>query len=174
MTAATGPRTPEGKAISSQNALKHGFRAATAYIPPGMEDDFNQMREDYTAAFLTPKSTPAEHIVFNNLLKDAWNIYRVELLIATINGEQPDDPMNKWDFDKLDRTLNRTKASYRTNMKQLQTIQSTQLVQQFLPPEILEGKTVAPLMNFQQVVNLTKRTHSALAATQQTDPMHAV
>jgi len=164
-SASTGPRTPEGKATSSKNATKHGFRAATAFIPKGMEEDYKTMHDRYESAFLRPNAPEAQVIVFEDLLKDAWNIYRIEILIATINNEQPDDPMNKWDFDKLHRNLMRAKASYRTNLKLLQALQTTQLLTEMLPAEIIEGKTISGLIDFQQVLNLTKRTTKALSQT---------
>jgi len=163
--ASTGPRTPEGKATSSKNATKHGFRAATAFIPKGMEQDYKEMHDRYESAFLLPNATEAQVIIFEDFLKDAWNVYRIEILIANINGQQPDDPMNKWDFDKLHRNLMRAKASYRTNLKLLQALQTTQLLQEMLPPEILAGKTVSGLINFQQVLTLTKRTTQTFGHT---------
>jgi len=161
-SASTGPRTPEGKATSSQNALKHGFRAATVFIPKGMEQDYKDFHDRYEAAFLLPNATPAQIIIFEDLLKDAWNTHRIEILIATINDEQPDDPMNQWDFNKLHRNLLRSKSSYNRNLKLLQAIQTTQLLQEILPAEITAGKTISGLINFQQVLNLTKRTTRAL------------
>ena len=40
---ATGPRTPEGKAIASQNSLKHGLTARQVVIPGESQEDFDNL-----------------------------------------------------------------------------------------------------------------------------------
>jgi hypothetical protein len=39
----TGPRTPEGKTRSSQNASKHGLTARQVVIAPGEQEEFHQL-----------------------------------------------------------------------------------------------------------------------------------
>lgn len=41
----TGPRTAEGRAIASQNAIKHGLRAETTVIAGENAEEFNQFRQ---------------------------------------------------------------------------------------------------------------------------------
>jgi hypothetical protein len=41
----TGPRTAEGKAIASQNAVKHGLRAENTVIPGENPEEFDQFRQ---------------------------------------------------------------------------------------------------------------------------------
>jgi hypothetical protein len=148
------------------NAITNGFRASAAFVPKGMEPDFLRIRTDYTEAYLTPGAKIAEILIFEDLLKDAWNIFRIEVLIATLGEEQPNDPMNHWDFDKLDRTLTRTKTSFRHNLKRLADIQNTTLLLTFLPEEITK-RTIPALANFRltiKTVSLTKRTVQATPA----------
>ena len=45
----TGPRTSEGKAVSSRNALKHGLTATQVVIPGENQADFDQLLADLTA-----------------------------------------------------------------------------------------------------------------------------
>ena len=40
----TGPKTPEGKAIVSQNALKHGLTAQNACVTDEDQDEFDATR----------------------------------------------------------------------------------------------------------------------------------
>jgi len=157
----TGPVTPEGKAISSMNALRHGFRSSILLVPSGLEEDFERLQSDYREAFLTPNASKAETILFENFFRDAWNIFRIETLIATLGQEQPADPMNEWDFNKLHRHLLRTKSSYNTSFKRLKDLQNTVLLLTFLPEEITK-RTIPAIANFREMLNLTKRTTETL------------
>src|ERR1700738_4428234 len=44
-----GPRTPEGKAASSRNSLKHGLTATQVVIPGENQADFDQLLADLAA-----------------------------------------------------------------------------------------------------------------------------
>jgi len=47
----TGPKTPAGKAKSSQNALTHGIYAAIPLLPGENQDKLSQLADDINAAF---------------------------------------------------------------------------------------------------------------------------
>ncbi|HEV3332899.1 MAG TPA: hypothetical protein VG096_18055 [Bryobacteraceae bacterium] len=53
----TGPRTPEGKAVSSQNALKSGLDADSQFVIGESGDEFAAFQHEYTTRFqpLTPE-----------------------------------------------------------------------------------------------------------------------
>ncbi len=42
----TGPKTPEGKAAVSMNALRHGLRARTVVLPGENREEFTQLCDD--------------------------------------------------------------------------------------------------------------------------------
>ena len=77
LTNFSGPNTPEGKAISSMNALKHGFSSKKFIVMPGQEDDFKKLQSDLIAE-VRPEGV-LETTLFQQLLRDAWTMHRVEL-----------------------------------------------------------------------------------------------
>jgi len=163
-TRSTGPKTPEGKARSAMNALKHGFRSTRVQVPPGMEEDFTEMRDRYRQAFLPHKPSPSEEIIFESFLKDAWNIFRLENHMERPMGEvRENDALNRYTTQQYITMLARLKASYNRNLKLLQTIQTNQLLQKTLP-EPIDPQTLPPLAIVSQIVALTKRTGKDLAA----------
>ncbi len=46
-TSATGPTTPEGKAISARNSLRHGLRARAIVLPDESQDDWESFEQAY-------------------------------------------------------------------------------------------------------------------------------
>jgi hypothetical protein len=72
----TGPRTEEGKAVASQNAVKHGLMARRDVI--GSEDpaEFDRHRE-LMLAELDP-SGPIEHILAERIVSLSWRLKRAE------------------------------------------------------------------------------------------------
>lgn len=47
----TGPRTPDGKARASRNAVRHGLASSLTNMPEGVAADFKEILEDYTTEF---------------------------------------------------------------------------------------------------------------------------
>ena len=72
LTNFTGPNTLEGKAISSMNALKHGFSSKKFIVMPGQEDDFKKLQADLIAE-VRPEGA-FETTLFHQLLRDAWTL----------------------------------------------------------------------------------------------------
>jgi len=90
LTNFTGPNTPEGKARSSMNALKHGFSSKNFIVMPGQEDDFKKLQSDLTAE-VRPEGA-LELNLFSQLLRDAWTLHRIELREAEM-AESGRDPL---------------------------------------------------------------------------------
>jgi hypothetical protein len=132
----TGPRTPEGKAASSMNALQSGIHAESSVIPG----------EDAAAlAALTERlyqdcqpQTEIESILVDNIIRASWRLRRfdridAELLIHAIedtNYPSPNGPVGKA-FDntsstqsRLQRRINDTSRLQREAIKDLQLIQA--------------------------------------------------
>ena len=82
----TGPRTPEGKAISSKNALKHGFTSRDLIIPDHLQDDFEQLQSRLLAELRI--ITELQNQAFRQYLRASWNLYRLDLEEARLFNEK--------------------------------------------------------------------------------------
>jgi hypothetical protein len=66
----TGPRTPEGKAASRFNALKHGLDAASILLPGEDPDAYARMVADYTAQF--QPASPLQEAHLATIIHSDW------------------------------------------------------------------------------------------------------
>jgi hypothetical protein len=71
----TGPRTPQGKAVSSQNALKSGLDAESQFVTGEDRTDFAQLQHEYIARF--QPLTPEERFQVDTLLRSEWILRRL-------------------------------------------------------------------------------------------------
>ena len=72
----TGPRTPEGKAASSQNNKSHGFCSADPVLPHEDREEFNALLEACKSEW-APATTHQEFLV-SQLAGARWKLDRVE------------------------------------------------------------------------------------------------
>lgn len=71
----TGPKTPEGKAVASKNAIKHGLRARHTVIDGESWIEFNEFRNELIR-HLTPVGFP-EQLLADRLIAAFWRLRRV-------------------------------------------------------------------------------------------------
>jgi hypothetical protein len=71
----TGPKTEEGKAQSSMNALRHGLTAAQAVLPHENEDDYEKLRDGMLESY-APEN-PAELAIVEELVNANWRLLRL-------------------------------------------------------------------------------------------------
>jgi hypothetical protein len=71
----TGPRSTEGKAIVSQNSVKHGLTSTRDTISSESQADFDSYREDFLAE-LDPVS-PMESMLAERIVNLSWRLKRV-------------------------------------------------------------------------------------------------
>jgi hypothetical protein len=74
----TGPKTPEGKARVSRNALRHGLTAEVAIIEGEDENEFNQFQADFYD-HLQPHGPVEAHLV-QEVATAAWRLRRIHIL----------------------------------------------------------------------------------------------
>ncbi|HUI81711.1 MAG TPA: hypothetical protein VLY24_27495 [Bryobacteraceae bacterium] len=71
----TGPRTPEGKAVSAQNALKSGLDAESQFVVGEDRNEFAELQHEYFARF--QPITPEERFQVDTLLRNEWILRRL-------------------------------------------------------------------------------------------------
>jgi len=74
----TGPQTPQGKAVVSQNALKHGLSARHDVITTESQADFD-LHRDALLAELDPL-TPMESILADRIVSLSWRLKRADVI----------------------------------------------------------------------------------------------
>jgi hypothetical protein len=157
----TGPSTPEGKARSSQNALRHGLTARHLVVREDQRPEFELLRQSLLDE-LDPQGA-IETFTFHQLLHAAWNLQRFRALEADlmVNGLDPvlDDSAAKT-LDRLYRYAARAERSYYKALNELRTLQTNRALRQVKLDEE-EEKVVPAIVS---INDLTKQTHSEVQA----------
>ena len=93
----TGPRTPQGKAAISQNAIKHGLTAARVVITSESQAEF-RLHRDQILDELAPVS-PMESMLAERIVTLSWRLKRVcriqNQTIDVMNAPKTLDPLAK-------------------------------------------------------------------------------
>jgi len=101
----TGPRTPEGKSIVSQNALKHGLTAAHDIINQECQADFDLYRSQFLSE-LDPNS-PMESMLAERVVSLSWRLKRLYKIqnqtIDALNTPDTSSPFAKFSQSMLSR-----------------------------------------------------------------------
>jgi len=121
----TGPRTPEGKAISSQNALKHGLNARDVVLKDDQErEEFAKLLADLGAE-LNPDGT-LETLIFNRLLRASWDLRRVERMEVEQAAEGIDllDDICHLRLERLARYKMRAERSFYRAYREIRALQA--------------------------------------------------
>jgi len=161
----TGPRTPEGKAISSQNACKHHLFARTFYIPPDLQSDY----QDLVATMLEELKPQGalEEEVFRLLVENSFNRRRVQFLISDLSTDGKDplaDPETAKAYDRYARHEARFERAFYKAVRELATLQTNRALRDQTSPAITHE---APPLT--QIDKLTKRTPLSRRPPDQTD-----
>ncbi len=93
----TGPHTSEGKAVVSQNAVKHGLLTRHDVITSESQADFNLYRRQFLSE-LTPAS-PMESMLAERIVTLSWRLKRVcriqNQTIDALNAAHTSSPLTK-------------------------------------------------------------------------------
>jgi hypothetical protein len=161
----TGPRTKEGKARSSRNAVKHGLTSKQLVIAPGEEEEFAELHDSLLDQ-LAPEGA-IEMNLFNMLAHAAWNLQRFRALEAQLmtNGLQSllDEP-TAWALDRLQSYASSNQRAYFKALVELRTVQNNRLLRC-----ALVGHGDDPVPELVSVGDVTKRTEALRIAALRTE-----
>ncbi len=134
----TGPRTPQGKAVSSQNAFKSGLDADSQFCYGEQRTDFYRLQIEYFTRF-QPRS-PEERFQVDSLIRNEWmlrRLFRAEAHLwefHTTRASRFDGvPLGEAfhnahpEFMRLHRRITLMEKSYKDSFAQLQTLQQDRL-----------------------------------------------
>jgi hypothetical protein len=152
----TGPRTPEGKTRSSQNASKHGLTAREVIISPGEQPEFDDLLAQYQAD-VKPQGA-IQQTLFNQLVAAAWNLRRIGRMEAELCAESSyQDLLANHDLqnqlDRLARHHTRIERCFHRCLNELKTLQTNAVIQSSLPAPLRKN---VPLLS--SANEIAKRT----------------
>ena len=100
----TGPRSPQGKAVASQNSLKHGLTASQSIIEQEDQAEFDLYRQQFLDE-LAPQ-TPMESMLAERIINLSWRLKRITSMqnqtINELKKPKKSHPM----IEKLEKRFN--------------------------------------------------------------------
>jgi hypothetical protein len=146
---ATGPRTEEGKAVSSKNALKHGLTAARAEnaVDPELKAQYEALRRQYLDDF-RPEGA-IENTLMDLVVLAAWQLYKIRQMemFARVDLGEPGEVGKS---EKLARYRGHHERLLFRSLNQLRQIQQERAELRVersaaLPERLAPGVKVKPL-----------------------------
>ena len=142
--ASTGPRSAEGKARSSRNALKSGIYAKSLIIPGEDPAHLDTLRDEYSQRFCP--DLPEQRDLVDILVRSTWTLRRLAVAEAQVFAFQMDTvyklsseaPLgHAFSFgdrtlSRLQRMVNSTQRNFRDALRELERLQSIPI--DFDPP----------------------------------------
>jgi hypothetical protein len=136
----TGPRSVEGKARASMNALKTGIDAQSQTIPGEPISQLEALTDDYYQRF--SPATPEQRMLVDTLVDCEWLIRR----FRRVEGQMWENPIFEITFAKafrddsdhfarLQRRIDATQRNYRNALHELQRLQAEEAVEPDPEPE---------------------------------------
>jgi hypothetical protein len=117
----TGPTTPEGKAASSQNALRHGLRAAKAVLRYEDPAPFLALCQDLQSEW-QPQG-PTEEFYVEQMAVSQWKLARAEKRELAVDMETRHIRELIPLMDKLSQCIVRLERSYSRAQRELERLQ---------------------------------------------------
>ena len=119
----TGPKTPQGKAAVSMNALRHGLRARSVLLPGEDRNEFTQLCDDLEVEWHPQSRT--EQFYVEQMAVSQWKLCRMEVTEVNI-FKDADSAKNQLSLlDRLWQAECRLERSYARAQRELQRLQAS-------------------------------------------------
>ena len=125
----TGPRSEEGRAKSSMNALRHGLATRGLIVLPGQEPAFEELEQGLLTG-LQPTGE-LQDVLFKRILESAWNLHRCRLAEGQLylNGSDPSiDPLlddhNEAKYTRIQKYARQSESSMLKAVRELGKLQT--------------------------------------------------
>ncbi len=161
----TGPRTVEGKRVSSLNALKSGLDAQSQIVPGESPEESAELQADYLAQFAP--TTPEQRFLVDKLIRNEWLLRRYHRVEAQLwlyqsrlcdqkTGVELGEAYSKaaTTFQRLHRQVNTAEKAHTEALEQLKSLETppeppetkdqTEQLASFLSPLALSHNSPAP------------------------------
>ncbi len=152
----TGPKTESGKERAKRNALKHGLRSNRLVVHADEREEW-QTFHDSLQAKVAPND-PVEWILFNEMVRAAWNLRRIDKLEAEL-FDGATDPLADASLDaRMDRYARYRASNERTFHRALRELKALQTAS--VPRETFTettGHRLPCLVDFAKVYKRTQQ-----------------
>ena len=110
-----GPKTAAGKAVSRNNAFKHGMRSRAVVIPGEDQAEYDRLHDGYAREF--EPMTLHEEFLVKRMVDARWRLARLDGIETALYDEPEIDVA---ELDRISRWQVRLDNSYNKAAKQLQ------------------------------------------------------
>jgi hypothetical protein len=97
-----GPKTGEGKARSSQNAIRHGLRAKALVLPHESADAFRELLDGYLDEF--DPQTPCEAHLVEEMAAARWRLDRAQSFETALFEKQLETEQEYHSFQEIEES----------------------------------------------------------------------
>ena len=119
----TGPKTPEGKAVTKLNSLRHGLRARTVVLPAEKSEHFHQLCNDLETEWQPQSRT--EQFYVEQMAVSQWKLTRVEVAEKSLLEQEFSAKSQIPLVDKLWQCQHRLERSYARAQRELERLQNS-------------------------------------------------
>ena len=152
----TGPRTPEGRAAVSMNAVRHGLTSQTAVLPNEDPEEFRELRDAFFDEH--QPAGPTETLLVEQMAMAAWRLRRLRALetglfkvrISQLRDDDSDPPLDprasayaydNRDIETLSRYETRIERSFYRALHELQRLRAASEPAENPDPPLLQNNS---------------------------------